>query len=453
MKEIIPAYADGRPPAVALEQPRDLWDAILIATIFGGILGLTYLAIATPLLDPLVAIAQRGEWSGLLLRPTIIWIAMGLVLMLMRTAFWVRYKPFAPATTDEAPALTVIIPAYNEGAMVAQAIASVCRARYPEDRVEILAIDDGSTDDTWQHIVRATLAHPGRVTPIRLPANRGKRGALAEGFRRATGAVIVSIDSDSVIEPDALLAIAGPFRDPFVGAVAGKVGVHNRRHHILPRMLHVRFILAFDFLRSAQSIYRTVFCCPGALSAYRTSVVRAVLDRWENERFWGVPCTYGEDRALTNYILEAGYDSVYQRSAVVHTLVPQTYAQLCKMFLRWERSYIREEFRFARLVWRRPLLSRVCALYEASVTNLRLPVAYVAMGLWAMNAASDPTALGRMLFAIASVSTLYSLYFLRSERSWDFVYGIVYSFFAFFALSWILPYAAVTVRSRGWLTR
>jgi hyaluronan synthase len=432
---------------------KDLWDSALIAAIFAGMLGLAYFALATPLLQPLVDIARREDWGGFWVRPTIIWITMGLVLMLMRTLLWLRYRPFASVTAADAPFLTVIIPAYNEGAMVETSIASVAGADYPRDRLEIIAVDDGSRDDTWHHIQRAALKFPGLVTPIRLLENRGKRGALVEGFHRARGEIVVTIDSDSVIERDTLLAIAGPFRDARVGAVAGKVAVHNRRANLIPRMLHVRFILSFDFLRSAQSVYRTVYCCPGALAGYRTSLVRQVLPEWQRQTFLGVPCTYGEDRGLTNCILDAGYDTVYQRSAVVHTVVPETYAKLCKMFLRWDRSYIREEFRFARIVWKRPLGSRVLALYETTITNLRFPIGYAAIALWAVNAVHDPASLVRMLLAIMVVSTLYVLYYLRSERSWDFVFGILYSYFSFFALTWIFPYAALTLRARGWLTR
>ena len=433
--------------------PRDVWDRLLVVTIFAGMLALAYAAFATSLLQPIFAIAGRGEWAELAMRPTVIWIGMGLLLLFMRTLLWLRYQPFAAVTPDEAPMLSVIIPAYNEGAMVESSIASVAAARYPPARLEIIAIDDGSADDTWRHIEHAARRFRGIVTPVRLPQNRGKREALAEGFRRARGDILVTVDSDSLIERDTLLALAGPFRDATVGAVAGKVAVHNRKQALIPRMLHVRFILSFDFLRSAQSMFRTVFCCPGALAAYRASVVHRVLERWEAQTFLGVRCTYGEDRALTNYILDEGYDTVYQRTAVVHTLVPETYSRLCKMFIRWDRSYVREEFRFARVVWKRPPLWRAMALYEAGITNLRFPIAYLSIALWVMNTIRDPGSIARMLLAIMVVSTLYTLYYLRSERSWDFAYGILYGYFSFFALSWIFPYAALTVRARGWLTR
>jgi len=433
--------------------PRDVFDRLLILSIFAGIFGLAYFSLATTLLDPLLAMAARGAWGELWLRPTILWISMGLMLLLVRTLLWLRYAPFPAAAMEAAPHLTVIIPAYNEGAMVESSIASVAAARYPGGRLEILAIDDGSTDDTWRYIERAAQRFPGLVTAVRMPANGGKRAALAEGFRRAKGEIAVTIDSDSMIEEGTLLAVAGPFADPRVGAVAGKVGVLNRMAGLIPRMLHVRFVLSFDFLRSAQSMFRTVYCCPGALSAYRLDVVRAVLEDWERQSFFGTPCTYGEDRALTNFVLKSGYDTVYQRTAVVHTVVPETYRQLCRMYLRWDRSYIREEFVFARVVWRRPPLWRALAIYESTVTNLRFPVAYASIALWIVNALSDPTSILRMLFAIMVVSTLYALYYVRSERSWHFAYGILYGYFSFFALSWIFPYAALTLKARGWLTR
>jgi hyaluronan synthase len=441
-------------PIRVLSRPAsDGWDALILTLICVGLLFLLWVAVATPLMDPLTSAARAGRWGTFLVRPTVAWIAMGTLLLAIRTAMWTRYRPWPSLADDEASTLTVVIPAYNEGRMVESSIESVAAARYPRERLEILVIDDGSTDDTWKYIQRAAARHAGLVTALRMPRNGGKRAALATGCRAARGEILVTIDSDSVIEPGSLLAIAAPFRNPRIGAVAGKVAVYNRRESILARMLHVRFILSFDFLRSAQSTFGTVYCCPGALSAYRTQAFRAVLERWETQRFLGVACTYGEDRALTNLMLERGYDAVYQRTAVVHTVVPETYSRLCKMYLRWNRSYVREELRFARIVWTRPAVQGLMALIDTTVTNLRYPVAYLSIAFWLSQALHDPATLLRMLVAIGAVSTFYMLYYLRSERSWDFLYGILYGYYSFFALSWIFPYSILTVRARGWLTR
>jgi hyaluronan synthase len=401
-----------------------------------------------------IHMAREHGWASFIVRPAMLWAAMGSLMLLFRTLLWYRYRTPPSADMQQAPLLTVIIPAYNEGPMVARSIHSVARARYPGDRLEIIVVDDGSTDDTWRHIEQAAAQYPNLVSTLRFERNQGKRAALEAGFRRAHGEVLVTIDSDSVIEPGTLLAMAGPFRDPRIGAVAGKVSVYNREEGVIPRMLKVRYALSFDFLRAVQSTYGTVYCCPGALAAYRATVVHRVLDAWIGQRFLGRACTFGEDRALTNAILEQGYDCVYQRAAIVHTLVPTRYRQLCKMFLRWDRSYVREELRFARhIVWKRPLPARLIALLDLLITNLRYPVGWAVLTLLVVLVPGHPDLLLRFGSVLLMVSAFNMLYYLRGERSWDFVYGIGYSFVSAFALFWIFPYALFTARTQGWLTR
>lgn len=441
------------PSAFAPPPPSDAWDVLLKVLIVAGVGSLVWLALRADTFSPLLRIAQNHGMGAVLLKPSMMWFAMGGLLLLFRTLLWFSYRPHDPVAFDAAPRMTVVIPAYNEGSMVFKAIDSVAAANYPHDRLEVIVVDDGSTDDTWLHIQHAVARHQGRVRAIRQPRNGGKREALAVGFREGTGDVFVTVDSDSVIEPDALLALAGPFADRRVGVVAGRVLVLNRHEGIIPRMLYVRFMLAFDFLRAYQSTFGTVYCSPGALSAYRASAVRRILDRWLNQRFLGARATYGEDRALTNDIMRLGYDSVYQRRASVLTIVPTTYGRLCRMFLRWERSFVREELRFARIVWKRPLLARVIAVVDVTVTNMRYPVLYATLVLLALALFEDPLAVARTLFTIGAMALLYALYFLRSERSLDMVYSVLFSYFAFFGLFWIFPYAVVTARARGWLTR
>ncbi|TMA42310.1 MAG: glycosyltransferase family 2 protein, partial [Deltaproteobacteria bacterium] len=168
-------------------------------------------------------------------RPGVVWATMGLFLLLFRTMLWLRYRPAAAATFADAPPLTVIIPAYNEGPMVARSIESVAAADYPRSRLQIVVVDDGSTDDTWEYVSRAASRDPGLITTIRFAGNRGKRAALEAGFLHARGEIVVTIDSDSVIDRAALLAMGGPFRDPRVGAVAGRVAVYNAGAGMLPR--------------------------------------------------------------------------------------------------------------------------------------------------------------------------------------------------------------------------
>jgi hyaluronan synthase len=137
----------------------------------------------------------------------------------------------------------------------------------------------------------------------------------------------------------------------------------------------------------------------------------------------------------------------------VHTVVPEVYSKLCKMFIRWDRSYVREELRFARIVWKRPLRTRFIALYDRCVTNLRFPIQYASLFLLLDLVGREPHVLVRMLAGTALVSLVNMFYYLRSERSFDFFYGVLYTYFYLFTLFWIFPYALVTVRARSWLTR
>ncbi len=123
------------------------------------------------------------------------------------------------------------------------------------------------------------------------------------------------------------------------------------------------------------------------------------------------------------------------------------------MYLRWDRSYVREEIRLMRIIWKRPAHALAIALLDKFVTNLRYPIGYVSLGLLAILSFHDPMTMVRFLFVIGMMSFLNMFYYLLRERSWDFLYGVLYSYFSFFTLLWIFPYAVLTVRSKSWMTR
>ncbi len=137
--------------------------------------------------------------------------------MLARTWLWLQYKPY-PVPPGPLPKVTVIIPAYNEGGMVEKALYSVAASDYPAECLEIICIDDGSRDDTWDYIERAARRYPGLIESIRFPQNRGKREALYAGFTRGSGEYFVTVDSDSLVTPQTVKQILAPLlQDPGVG--------------------------------------------------------------------------------------------------------------------------------------------------------------------------------------------------------------------------------------------
>src|SRR3989339_709452 len=332
-----------------------------------------------------------------------------LIFQLGRTALWARYRPYPPAA-GPLPHLTVIIPAQR---------------RYP-------------------HLLR----------PMRFAANRGKKEGLYTGFTRGRGEVFVTIDSDSIIAPDALRHLVAPLlHDGLIGAVAGNVKVYNRNQSLMGKMQGVRFV-NLDYLRASQSLYRAVVCTPGSLSAYRRTALMPHLTAWRHQTFLGAPCHHSEDRALTNFILRGGHYTYYQRTALVYTLVPETYQGVCRMYLRWERGNVRESLvQLGYLFTRYRKKYRLLPIVEFFLAQLEYPLTLLFFGLLLASVAVYPLILIKLLAALGVASLLNLVYYLWLERDLDFVYGGIYSYYAFFLLQWIYPYACLTVRNRHWLTR
>jgi len=383
-------------------------------------------------------------------------VSLNTLVLIWRIILVRKYRPALPCPDKHLPVCTVVVPAYNEGRHVLETLRSVAASDYPMDKLQIIGVDDGSKDDTWSWMQRAAQELGSRIELVRLPVNCGKRRALYEGFRRAIGEILVTIDSDSLIEPRTLRYLVSPFRhDLSVGAVAGNVRVLNIKEGLIPRMLDVNFTYSFEFIRAGQSRVNTVMCTPGALSAYRRSVIAPLLDGWLNQQFLGRPANIGEDRALSNLVLRSGYHVHFQREAVVYTKVPTAYQGLCRMFLRWARSNIRETIVMSGFIFKR--FRRTPAL--GARINLLLTLFGMTVGEF-LKVSSFYCLFLNPLFILnvplgAAVGCLPPalFYILYGKDRRNCVWAFPYTLFWTFGLSWISLYALFTARRSGWLTR
>ncbi len=392
------------------------------------------------------------------------YLASGLTLwafsiLAFRIWFACRYRSYAPLPDNALPTITVVIPAYNEGRQILDTVRSVMNSCYPAGKMQVICVDDGSKDNTWQWMKMAQQEFPLRVQLIRQPFNRGKRHALMAGFSQASGMVYVTIDSDSEVLPDTLRHLVSPLAsDPRVGAVAGNVRVLNLNEGAIPKMMEVSFVSAFDFLRSGQSVYGGVFCTPGALSAYRAEVIIPHLSNWVNQTFMGSPAAIGEDRALTNLVLGCGFRVVYQRKAVVMTKIPTTFKGLRRMMLRWARSNVRENL---------VMLSFIIGRFRHADSGSGWIRLFSATQLFRMTMGeASKFALAAQLY-LAFVPTLIimmagcvisallpALVYQRRYGGWfGWRWAIPYAFFWLFGLCWISLWGLVTAPRSGWLTR
>jgi cellulose synthase/poly-beta-1,6-N-acetylglucosamine synthase-like glycosyltransferase/peptidoglycan/xylan/chitin deacetylase (PgdA/CDA1 family) len=216
--------------------------------------------------------------------------------------------------------VTVVVPAFNEAANIAATVRSLVGSDYPS--VEVIVVDDGSTDGTAE-IVRA-LGLPN-VRVVR-QANAGKPAALNTGIARALNDLIVLVDGDTVFERETIGRLVQAFADPAVGAVSGNTKVANRRG-LLGRWQHLEYVVGFNLDRRLYDLGECMPTVPGAIGAFRREVLDAV---------GGVSSvTLAEDTDLTMATLRAGWHVVYEETAIAWTEAPSTLRQLWKQRYRW----------------------------------------------------------------------------------------------------------------------
>src|SRR5581483_9147177 len=179
------------------------------------------------------------------------------------------------------PSVTFVVPAKNEEDNIAETIRRFRMADYPKEKMEVIAINDGSTDGTLEQmlLIKKECENYGlAVQVLDWQVNRGKRAGMAEGVKLAKNEIIVFVDSDSFIDEKCVRELVKYFVNPKLGAVSGHTDVYNKDQNMLTRMQALRYFVAFKIYKSAESIFGTVTCCPGCCSAYRREYILPIID-------------------------------------------------------------------------------------------------------------------------------------------------------------------------------
>jgi hyaluronan synthase len=359
------------------------------------------------------------------------------------------YRP--PAAAGLEPCVAIVMPAFNEEQGIAGSLRSLLALDYPEDKLELVAVNDGSTDDTLARMLEVADESP-RVRVIDLGTNCGKRAAMAVGMRVTDAEILAFVDSDSTLEPDALRRLVQGFADPQVGAICGHAEVANVDESWLTRMQLVRYFVAFRVMKAAESLFGCVSCCSGCFSAYRRAAIVPHLDAWEHQTFFGASATFGDDRALTNCVLR-DWKVLYAADAVSYTAVPARLRQFLRQQLRWKRSWTRESLLLSRFIWRRHPLAALQA-YTSILISLAAPVVALRALVWLPLTGERglPVVYAIGIYAMA---LSYGLYYVVCHRRYDprWIYGIAFCFFYLAFLLWQTYWAILTSRSSSWGTR
>jgi cellulose synthase/poly-beta-1,6-N-acetylglucosamine synthase-like glycosyltransferase len=279
--------------------------------------------------------------------------------------YWIKCRLLQKRMEGQTPSVSVLIPAWNEEVGIVKTIASVLNTEYA--RLQIVVINDGSTDGTHERVTRFIAdydrtEHAGTEIKYLNLSNGGKARAMNRALAHAEGEIVITIDADSVMAPDAIVNLVKQFDDPAVGGVAGNVIVGNRKKPI-EWMQQMEYLYGFFFKR-ADALFNAVYIIGGAAAAYRRNVLLE-MGGFDHS-------IITEDIEMSTRILSRGYKTRYACDAVVYTEGPSDLQGLCSQRLRWKYGRIMTFIKHRRLFFslRRP--------HNPYLTFVVLPIAVYA---------------------------------------------------------------------------
>jgi cellulose synthase/poly-beta-1,6-N-acetylglucosamine synthase-like glycosyltransferase/peptidoglycan/xylan/chitin deacetylase (PgdA/CDA1 family) len=300
----VPVSELARLPKATAEVPAGRWERVR------GHLLIATLAVARLVTQALVL---------LLALVGVLTVVRALLLLILA-----RHHSRAPyvsgADAASAKPVSIVVPAFNESVSIERTVRAVAASDYPG--FEVIVVDDGSTDGTGDLVEQLGLVN---VRVLR-QSNAGKATALNRGIAAARNDVIVTVDADTIFEPETLHRLVQPFADPLVGAVSGNTKVGNRRR-LLGRWQHIEYVMGFNLDRRLYDVLQCMPTVPGAVGAFRR---QALIDAG------GISAaTLAEDTDATIAVGRAGWRVVYADSARAWTEAPASLAALWRQRYRW----------------------------------------------------------------------------------------------------------------------
>ncbi len=247
-----------------------------------------------------------------------------------------------PPALRKLPRLSVIIPAHNEEDTIKQTADSVLRSSYPKNKLEVILVDDGSTDKTLE-FMRACASRHRRTVKVISKKRGGKGSALNAGLAKARGELVATLDADSYVQPAALRQLTGFFRDGAVAAVTSVLKV-ARPQNLLQEMQRIEYLVTV-FSRRLLSYINSVNVTPGPLSMFRAEVFKRVGGYDENNIL--------EDQEIAMRIQANDYRIESSSKAVVYTNTPSSFRALMRQRVRWHRGGVRNILKHYYLMGRR----------------------------------------------------------------------------------------------------
>lgn len=325
---------------------------VLAAVVFIGLIALLAFSYQT-------VRESQGSFSALLesyiLTAISAYLLFFLLLLIIRYAILILYSFMEHLETlyakrdqktpsyreDSAlPMVTLVVPAFNEGIVIQAAIRSLLLLDYPN--YEIIVVDDGSTDDTYEKAIAVSRESTTVTIRVITKRNAGKAEALNTGMTLARGEFILNMDGDTKLSANTLRVCIRHFENPSIGAVAGNVKVINREN-IWTNIQSLEYVEGLAMARKAQSFIRSVIIIPGPIGVFRKSVLQQV-GGYDHD-------TFAEDCDLTLKLLMRGWHIAYEPNAIAWVETPSRLLDLIKQRYRWTRGILQAISKHSAALW------------------------------------------------------------------------------------------------------
>lgn len=386
---------------------------------------------------------------------------------------WIFYRNLTRGQVGN-DLVSVIIPIYNQKSMIKIVIDAIYRSTY--QNLEVIAVDDGSKDGSREILDNLVKIYPD-LKVIRKEKNEGKRKAIASGFYASEGKYVVLIDSDSVVDEQAITEFMKVFNgDKTIGAVVGNAKVGNARKNILTRCQDVWYDYSFNIRKASESTFGTVLCCSGCLAAYRREAITHYIPYWIRARL-----PNSDDRELTTSVIlapfakklmesMAQYDdaedrgltaqamvnwkSVYVPTARVYTDVPENWKVFLKQQKRWKKGTTRVNFFMSAFFWRKNPIMSLLIFYIDFMMTFTTPLIVITVFFY------EPFILQNFLmptsFMIGTLllSFVHGLdYKFRDPNARNWMYKPLMNLITTFVLAWLIFPALLSYKKNEWGTR
>jgi len=412
---------------------------------------------------------------------------------------------------DRKPLVSIIVPVKNEEGNIRNCVQSCLNSSYTNK--EVIIVNDGSTDGTTAILdeMRKEVGPGPKLQIIHLSKSVGKKVAIEAGSQIAKGEIYVMMDSDCDLASDAVEnAVKIFYTDRRIGAVTGHARVRGAAEgNTLLKIEDVWFDGQFRMLKGMETSFSSLTCCSGALSIYRREAVHQYIHAWAHDHFLGIEnFKFATDRRLTAYvlgakpediwedrtnntgeqdsnknsignnnipILQTGKDDlnamrsssdpdqeelkkkdrrkyawrlVYSPSVRVTAGVPDTLVGLIRQQIRWRKSFIRSLPATGGIYWRRPFYA---AFLYYLVLGLKLMRPFIVIKIIVLLLSAD---IGTVVFYLSGLMYTGMLYGIDSRlRNPGYPYWLyrpLFTFMSTFVFSWLLFYAAITIRKEAW---